>query len=63
MTEKHEKKVGRLSETSTDTFNLQPSNTLREKAKKITRWIVTLLQIFRACKCNKKALKKKTTNI
>ena len=56
MTEKHNK---RKSDLSTDSFNLQPSNTLREKAKKITRWIVAVMQIFRACKCRKKELKKK----
>ena len=36
------------------TFNLQPSPTLREKAKKITRYIVAVIMIFRFCKCSKK---------
>ena len=37
-----------------DTFNLQPSPTLREKAKRITRYIVAIIMIFRFCKCSKK---------
>ena len=37
-----------------DTYNLQPSPTLREKAKKITRYIVAVIMIFRFCKCKKK---------
>ena len=52
---------------STNSFNLQPSPTLRQKAKKITKMIVSVILIYRFCTCRKKNVKnnvkKNTTDI
>ena len=48
---------------STRTFELEPSPTLRQKAKKITKFIVATILMYRFCTCRTKKVKKNTTNI
>ena len=39
---------------SSDTFMLETTPTLRKKAKKIARFVVSLILMYRFCRCKKK---------